>query len=439
MMTHRSRAFLVLAAALGLAACGRESPTAVGTTLLPAGGVRTFELILDAPDFLVSDTAASGFVFPINASFEIVAESYGDSVSAHVLGRFVTPSVTISVRDTATNSATTDTARYVNGRVVLYVDSTASNPQPVDLQLYRTTQQWDALTASWTMAVDSGSTHVPWTQAGGTVGTLVSSAHYAPGDDSVVFSVDSATIVAWGDTLNPARGALIRAVSAGTRLRATSMGYFVNAHGKKVRPDTTVTVTPGLLGATFIYTPQAPRRAGTLQLGGVPAWRSFLTFNPAMATRSFTCPANLGSCTYTLRDVTINYAALLLQPLPSGAFAPEDSIRPSSWVLSSATTLPLIRTPLGAHVGTVEPAFAPSAFIGSNLARVAVPITGFVATLAGDTATAVGKGLTSNTMALEQAPEPSLFGVVAFGGRNSGATAPKLRLIITLGSEVQLP
>lgn len=443
-MTHRFRSLLVLAAALLAAACGRESPTAVGATLLPTGGIRTFELVLNASDFLVADTAASGFVFPVNAPFEVTAQSFGDTVSAHTLAQFVMPSILISVRDTTTNSTVTDTARFFGANVVLYVDSTAVNPTTaVDLKLYRTAQHWDALTTSWTMAVDSGSTHVPWTQPGGTVGPLVSTATWTPGQDSIVFAVDSATVAAWADTTDATRGALVQMATSGARLRTTSMGYFVKAHGKKFRPDTTVTLSPGLQGLTFIYTPSPHRAPGTLLIGGAPAWRSFLTFNTALPSRTFPCPAAVGSCTFTLHDVTVNYAALLLQPLPGFAFAPEDSVRPTTWVLGSSPSLPLIRTPLGSHISTVSPAFAPATVQAGS--PVAIPITSFIATLAGDTATAVGRGLTSNILSIaavsnsSAAPEPALFGVTAFAGQAGGAAAPKLRLIVTIGAEVQLP
>lgn len=441
-MTHRFRSLLALAVAALAAACGTESPTAVGASLLPSGAVHTFELVLDAPDFLVSDTAASGFVFPVNAPFEIVANNFGNTVSAHAIGRFVSLSPTISVTDTTLKTTVTDTARYFGGQVVLYVDTTADNgSSTVNLQLFRTAQSWDPLTASWTMAVDSGSTHVPWTQVGGTVGPAVSTATWAPGQDSIIFSVDSATVAAWADTTDVRRGALIQMVTPGARLRAFGMAYFVKAHGQKIRPDTTVTVVPGLLGSTFVYTPAPTRAPGTLLVGGVPAWRSFLTISTQLATHRFNCPASLGSCTFTLRDVTVNYAALLLQPLPTGAFAPEDSVRPSTFVLGSLSSLPLVRTPLGVHVGTVSPAFASSVFAGGGGGRLAVPITGYIATIAGDTAanTVGTAGLSSNILAMEQNPEPSLFGVAAFAGRAGGAAAPKLRLILTLGSEVQLP
>ena len=106
--------------------------------------------------------------------------------------------------------------------------------------------------------------------------------------------------------------------TAGARLRTAGMAYYVNARGKKYRPDTTVVLTPGLLGSTFVFTP-APRRApGTLVIGGVPAWRSFLTFNTALPSRTFACPPAIGTCTFRLQDVTVDAAGRIM-PLNGGS------------------------------------------------------------------------------------------------------------------------
>ena len=47
--------------AIGLTACTRETPSEIGGPLLPPGDVSTFEVILDPADYLVFDTAFSGY------------------------------------------------------------------------------------------------------------------------------------------------------------------------------------------------------------------------------------------------------------------------------------------------------------------------------------------------------------------------------------------
>ena len=134
------RPFRVVAvglAAVLMAACGRESPTAVGGSLLTGGGARTFEILLDAPQFLVSDSAVSGFV--LNAAvapFHIVARSFGGVVNAHALATFVAPTKSITVLD-STNTSRTDTLpSFFQALVVLHVDTAAANGGPVTLQLF---------------------------------------------------------------------------------------------------------------------------------------------------------------------------------------------------------------------------------------------------------------------------------------------------------------
>ncbi len=438
----RSLRYLLMLTTLAAVACGREGPTAVGSSLLPASGIHSFELVLDAPDFLQSDTAVSGFTFPSLASFRIVAEAFGGTVYAHTLARFSGAPTSITVRDTSTNTSIKDTVPNIStARLVLYVDSTADNGTvPIQLQVYRTAEAWDALTTSWTMRVDSGSTHLPWATPGGTAGPLVGAATWSPGQDSVIFTVDSATIAAWSDTSNAARGALVTATTAGTRLRSSGISLTYLARSK-LRPDTTVQVTATTTDHAFIYTPPVPYRPGILQVGGTPAWRTFLGFEPDLWTRSFTCPASVGTCTFTLKDVKVNSAALLLTPTSSGAFPPEDSVHLQNWVADTSSLVPLSRTPLGSLVGSMT-AVSFAAYLAdvANRTPVAVPLTAFVAAAAGDTLLFGSTAAVSRTIAVVQTPEPSLFGVAAFYGRTADpALAPRLRLVLTLGAEVQLP
>jgi hypothetical protein len=107
--------------------------------------------------------------------------------------------------------------------------------------------------------------------------------------------------------------------------------------------------------------------------------------------------------------------------------------------------LPLARSPVGDTVGRNHPAAPASRFVVGPGAtgRVEVPITPFFAALAADT-TAAGAGTTESpgtlTLALLGAPlEGSNFGFAEFFGRRSGANAPRLRLIVTVATEVQLP
>lgn len=438
----RFRAALVALAAALAAACGQESPTAVGGGLLPGGSVRTFEVVLDASQFLLSDTTVSGFVRPGQVPFAIVAQTFGGSVTAHAIAQFVTPGSSITVIDSTGTSKTDTLPRYFSGRVALAVDTSATNgTSPIQFRLFRTTEEWDAFTASWTMRIDSGSTHLAWSVPGGSPGAPVDTATWTPGKDSLIFHVDSATVAAWKDTTDHARGALIAAVTPNSRVRFSAIAYSVQAHST-IRKDTVVNVVPGITNATFIYTPNAPPPPpGVLRAGGVPAWRSFLKFAPDLATRTFNCPATVATnCTFTLKTVTVNFASLLVQPAPSGGFAPEDSVRLGAWVADTSALVPLPRAPLGTQVGVASPAQPASRFAGTPATgTIPIPVTSFVAALAGDTARVGSAAGATNTLSILHVPEPGLFGIASFYGRAAGVLAPKLRLIVTLASQAQLP
>src|SRR5688500_3274664 len=78
-------------------ACTDEVPTDVGDDLLPSGDVRTFEVILDAADFLTYDTTFSGYASTQNAAFSVLANKFEGVVDANVLFRFQTPPTAIAV------------------------------------------------------------------------------------------------------------------------------------------------------------------------------------------------------------------------------------------------------------------------------------------------------------------------------------------------------
>ncbi len=445
-MIRTFRGLAVLGAVLLAAACGRESPTAVGGSLLTGGGARTFELVLDASQFLVSDTTISGFATKASqAGFLVVANAIGGTVNAHVLTRFNPPTATITVLDSTGTQKTDTLPKYFKAQVVVHLDTTAVplETSPVLLQLYSTAENFDIASATWSLRLDTGSVQLPWSTPGGTTAALVDTATYQPGQDSVIFRVDSLTVAQWRDTTNLGRGALIAAAAAGTRLRASSITYNVSAHSS-IKKDTVVVQTPTTVGSTFVFTPNGPGAppAGVLFIGGIPAWRSYFTLQPDLITRTLACPASAGvACSFTLKTVTINYAALVVQPASAGPWVPEDTLRPEAFVVDTATGIPLTRSPLGPHLGSTTPALSPALF-GSPPATstFAIPISPMLAALAGDTLTIGAASGESRTVAVLHFPEPGVLGVGAFYGHDAGpALAPRLRLIITIAPQVQLP
>src|SRR5690606_29180397 len=81
----------VLCALFVVSSCTEETPTDVGDGLLPSGSVRTFEVVLDADEFLTFDTTFSGFTSPRGAPFYVLANQFQDALDANALFRFASP------------------------------------------------------------------------------------------------------------------------------------------------------------------------------------------------------------------------------------------------------------------------------------------------------------------------------------------------------------
>jgi hypothetical protein len=430
---------LLLGGGLALTGCTEEGPVAVGGSLLP-GAVRTYELLLDASEFLVADTAAGGFTRPAAAGFMLAAHQ-ADGLDAHALVRFTRFPGFVGYFDAAGQAQTDTMPRYFGGTVVFRLDTLRSGaPGPVVLHLYRTAEAFDPLTATWSLRIDSAGVQQPWSQPGGTSGALLDSAVWQPGADSVTFAVDSQTVALWGDTLNAARGALLVPVTPDARLRVT--GALIRLQARpSARPDTIVAATAAAAATTFLYDPPAPRLS-SIQVGGVPAWRSFLQFREDLGDVPFRCPDVEGSgCTVRLRDATINYAAILLEPLVVAApFTPRDTIRLEARAVRPSPLAPLLRSPLGERVGQSRSLILPERFSGDAPGTpIELTVTPFLARLAGAQQAGVGNDtLAARILAVTLPFEGTTFGIAAFGGRQGPGTPPRLRIVLSLPSESQV-
>ncbi len=415
-----------------IAACADEDPVGIDD-LVPDDAVRTYEVVLDAPAFLAATSSATGFVRPAVSGFAVVAEDAGGSLDAHGLLRFQLPLATVQYVDTAGRTRTDSLHAVIGGELIAKLDSTTARPsQPVTLALYRIDEAWDPLSASWEFRVDTAGVREPWTQPGGTVGTLVSTATLNPTSSSVTFAVDSATIAAWSDTTDATRGALIASQTPGERVRLDSFLLRLRSRPSP-RPDTVVIDTVGTRFVTFVHDPQ-PDAAGTLYVGGVPAWRSYVTLAERLDTVVVTvpCDAEPTGCRYRLGDVTINYAGLLLQPkTPPSGFALADSISVLGVSILGGGQIPLPRAPLGAAVGGPRK-IAPQAFLDGG-ARVDLPITDAVVIL---TQRRDDDAVRRPSVAFIDGGEGDRFGLAAFA--SSGDDAPKLRLIFSVVNQGQV-
>ncbi len=433
-MPHRHRrAWSALGlGALLFAACGQESPTDVGGSLLPGQAIRTIEVILEPAAFLARDTSFSGYSDPALATFLVLTNAYQGSLDAHALTRFDIPT-TITLPDSTGTQRADTLPVFFAGRLVFQLDTLRSAVDgPIRARAFRIEEPWDPASTTWTQRIDTAGVRLPWANAGATGGREIGAGMVEEGADTLVIPVDSATLAAWADTSSSARGAVVLLESAGGRVRASDFVLRADARSS-IRADTVVTLTLRPLRNRFIFNPRLPAASRAALVGGNPAWRTYIEFRESLDTLSVACPAIAPGCRVRLRDASVTFASLLLVPAvaPAG-FLPEDSLQITARTLISSPNVPLARSLLGDVFGLSRRFVRPSAFTApAGGPPLELPVTEIVRALARDT-TGAGELLPTRWMALMPFVESIDFGIAAFEAR------PRLRLILTIGSELQL-
>ncbi|MBR9989709.1 MAG: hypothetical protein KFH98_08145 [Gemmatimonadetes bacterium] len=415
-----------LCAALFAGACTQDSPTEAGSGLLPPDAIRTFEFVIGPERYLQWDTAFGLYSATSEADYTLIANDYEGVLNSRVLLRYSIPR-TISVLDTLGVLRTDSMPAYFAGDLRVLIDTIASTAPSATLDLYRTTEDWDRQTATWQLRVDSTGVQLPWSQPGGSPGALIGSNTWEEGD-TVLVAVDSLTIADWADTTSVTRGAVLGSSTPGTRLRTVLPTLRLRARSS-LNPDTVVEMTLAP-GRTFIYEPEQPDSIGVPRVGGTPAWRTVLRLRERLDTLTVACPGIPG-CTLRLGDVSINYGALLLQPMPSPpGFAPELPLNIALHALLPSDLLPLIRSPLTPALGLIRGTIPPSSFMAPGAPIVELPATEFVRVLF---SAPNDVDFVPTHMALLPAGSTRTFGFGTF------AEMPSLRIIVTTSRELQLP
>ena len=410
---------LLLAGVIALGACDREDPTEIGGVLIPDESVRTFEVILDASDFLVMDTAFSAFP-PAQSNFITIANTFDGALNANVLERFrVTP--IIGVPDSAGVIQIDSLPKLVSGRLIVKFDTIASaRTGPVLLHLYRAGEAWDSTAVSW----QNRAAGTPWATAGGTRGVLLDTATFADGD-SAVFDVDTATLRLWRDSTTQATGVLLTAESPNVRLRAATPFLFVDM--RTSIGDTIVTIPVPPFVTRVIYDPPVPAVSGDPRVGGVPSWRTILQLDPDFEDMEVPCPFS-PTCRVRLRDASIARAELLLQPaLSPPGFAPELPLTVLVYTLLPTPELPLVRSPLATGQGFAT--ISNGSFRTAGAPPAPIVITSYVRSLVTPADTTA---FTTRYLTLLQGGTAT-FGYGTFSG------SPQLRLRLSVSQEIQLP
>lgn len=410
--------------ALLLGACTQDSPVGIGGELLPPDAIQTWEVVVQSERLFAWDTSFGVYSRPANADFLLLANGYEGVLSSRGLVRFALPrTLTLTGTQIVVDSFPT----FIGGSLRIGVDTTIAARQNARVELYRTTEDWDRLTATWTLRVDSPGRQVPWTRAGGSPGALIGVGEYIAGSDSLIIPVDSATLAIWTDTLNTTRGGVITMASSGQRLRTSVPVLRVDARSS-VRD--TVVLVPIAPGRTFIYTPDLPDTAAVPRVGGTPEWRTILRLRERLDTVTVACaPGSLPGCRVRLSDVRVNQATLRLQPQPSPAgFAPEAPLDITAHALLTVAGIPLQRSLLTEAVSQITAPVPVSSFMAPGAPAVDLPLTTFLRLVfSGD------PDFKPTHIALVQTGFRRTFGFGQF------ESMPALRLILTAAKELQLP
>lgn len=365
----------------------------------------------------------------------IVSRGYDSALEARTLLRFAPLPREIRVLSDANGALVTDTqVTYVAGYVTVGFDTLASVAAgPVALELGTLQEEWNARSASWTLAVDTVGDQRAWTEPGaGPVGPTASATWSPAVSDSVTFALDSAFLYEWVDPQDQSRGGRLLSTTDSSLLVLTRARFRVSIRSSVA--DTTVEDTIGLLERTVVYDP-APAAPTDIRVGGAPAWRTLMTVSPPVLTGPPELCARLG-CPFTPDAGQISYAALSLTSEASEAgFQPTDTLFVDVRPVLSTATLP--KAPLGfSETGGFGRAIEPQAFGTAAGTPVDIPVTGFMRTLL---AGPDGEGnAPPSVLALLSAPEPSSFSFASFVGPG-GAGEPVLRMILTVGEPQVLP
>ena len=410
------------ACALLAAACTDETPTLTGPDGFPPGAeLVTREVLIPATQFVQTLGVHSNYTRASDAPYVVLAEDYEGVLDARALSGFGTfPSTVTYVRSGA---ARTDGAfTYLDSRLVARVDTAASTGERVTLQVWQAGQAWHRESATWTLAVDTGSVETPWAVPGGNPGALLGQGLFVPGgSDTVSITLPAAAMTALADSTNP--GVVITVAETGARVELADLILRAVVRPDSAIPDTTITVSIPTGGRrTTIYTPEQPSGGGTVwEVGGIRSARTLFSIDPEQQVPN--CAVGEACGTVPITEVRLNRVSVVLRPLPVPNGFESLGAMPLAVRIVQEPELGRF-APLGAN--TVDA----TAFFQRGDSLVEVPLTTLVASLARVDSLPRSFALMAQS-SVSNAP-PS-FGVAFF------EATPRLRILYTLPSRRRLP
>lgn len=307
---------------LGLAAagCTDKLPTLTDPDLFPGSLPTTIQYTIPAADVLGSVDVIPGRTTVFDAFYKLLALDFDGALNSHLLAQFngFPKAVTLDVVDDSTYT-------YEPSFVVATLpDTLRVTATQLAFQLWTVVQPFDSVDVSWENAVDRPGEVVPWTQPGGTGGTLLGTAFWqrsaeGAGADSLRWSIPASVVTALADS--SLAGLMVILATPGARAEISSLA--IEAYVRPESKDTVVTQTVQSLAQTFVMTPAPEKPADLVRIGGISSDRATFRLrldNPLVGCADPTpgCPAELD-----LSEVTLNRVELLLEPVPvTGGYRP---------------------------------------------------------------------------------------------------------------------
>ena len=418
-----------------LLACQEQYPTSEDGDLFPVSPI-TAQVTLPFEAFAEEMAVWGGYGRPIELGTGVLAWAYGGTLDARTLVAWGSYPKTVSVRDTTGTIRPDSMLSFVGGRVVAVFDTiTSTRSVPVDLALGALPELWDPGSATWSRAVDSVGDRRPWPEEGAGPVLPLATAQWDPtAGDSVVFTLDSAAVALWTDTLVAKKGVRVDATTEGVRLDLTNLRLLLDTKARS-NPDTVVELTVSARYRTFIYQPALQGTGESFWVGGVPAWRTVIKLDLPDSVNLSPELCAQGSCPVPLTAQSLVSASLVLKTeAPPAGFQPADTLRMDVREVLEPTRMP--KSPLGYSLaGFFGIRIPPEQFGEDAGTEVLIPLVGYVDGLIKAKSDPDVK--VSRSLAFLSSFEPLSLYIGSFGGPGS-AHPPELRLLLTLGQGVQI-
>jgi hypothetical protein len=409
------------------AACAEQSPTRVGGE--NPVEVRTFEIELPWSEFGGGVGVFGGFGRAVDIGAPLLADQYRGLVDSRAVVRFPPLPFSATVRDSSGTLVIDTLVEIVAARIDVDLDSLRIDSLlDYDLRVGRVEQEWDVGSANWEFAVDTGGVQIPWEEPGAGPTVPIGDARKEAGVGSTVtVELDSATLVAWDDSLSQ-RTARFDLDTPGERIRIIDVNLRVDVRSSIV--DTVVTLNFNGRDRTFLYTPEPPAVEGGFRIGGAPSFRSVIDLDVPSALNGPPEFCAVVGCPFTLTPDVLSRATLILtsRATEPAAFQPLDSVTIDVRPVLAPEVLP--KSPLGTPLAA-NSRFGAEDFGADAGRELGIPLTNFIASLVDPE----GDPDAPASIALLTLFEP--LDIAFFGFEGPGDPGePVLRLLLTVADTV---